>query len=58
MQAYDLYKDISERTQGDVYIGIVGPVRTGSSSYRALKTRTSGPERRTNCLRADPGGPS
>ena len=29
MQAYDLYRDISERTQGDVYIGIVGPVRTG-----------------------------
>lgn len=33
MQAYDLYRDISERTQGDVYIGIVGPVRTGKSSF-------------------------
>lgn len=33
MQAYDLYKDISERTQGDVYIGIVGPVRTGKSTF-------------------------
>ena len=33
MQAHDLYKDISERTQGDVYIGIVGPVRTGKSTF-------------------------
>lgn len=33
MQACDLYRDISERTQGDVYIGIVGPVRTGKSTF-------------------------
>ena len=33
MQAHDLYKDISERTQGDVYIGVVGPVRTGKSTF-------------------------
>ena len=33
MQAYDLYRDISQRTQGDVYIGIVGPVRTGKSTF-------------------------
>jgi len=33
MQAYDLYRDISRRTQGDVYIGIVGPVRTGKSTF-------------------------
>ena len=33
MQAHELYKDISERTQGDVYIGIVGPVRTGKSTF-------------------------
>lgn len=33
MQAYNLYRDISERTQGDVYIGIVGPVRTGKSTF-------------------------
>lgn len=33
MLAYDLYKDISERTQGDVYIGVVGPVRTGKSTF-------------------------
>jgi len=33
MQACDLYKDIAERTQGDVYIGVVGPVRTGKSTF-------------------------
>ena len=35
MQDYDLYKDIAERTQGDVYIGVVGPVRTGKSTFIA-----------------------
>lgn len=32
MQAYELYHDISKRTQGDLYIGVVGPVRTGKST--------------------------
>lgn len=31
--AYDIYKDISERTRGDIYIGVVGPVRTGKSTF-------------------------
>ncbi len=31
--AYDIYKDISERTGGDIYIGVVGPVRTGKSTF-------------------------
>lgn len=31
-QAFDLYRDIAERTDGDVYIGVVGPVRTGKST--------------------------
>lgn len=35
MQANDLYRDISERTQGDIYIGVVGPVRTGKSTFIA-----------------------
>ena len=30
---YDLYKDISERTRGEIYLGIVGPVRTGKSTF-------------------------
>lgn len=31
--AYDIYKDISERTKGEIYIGVVGPVRTGKSTF-------------------------
>ncbi|MFW6287152.1 MAG: stage IV sporulation protein A [bacterium] len=33
MEQYNLYKDISERTHGDIYIGVVGPVRTGKSTF-------------------------
>lgn len=33
MEYYDIYKDISERTDGDIYIGVVGPVRTGKSTF-------------------------
>lgn len=29
----ELYKDIAARTGGDIYIGIVGPVRTGKSTF-------------------------
>lgn len=29
---YDLYKDIQARTGGEIYIGVVGPVRTGKST--------------------------
>jgi len=29
----NLYKDIAERTKGDIYIGVVGPVRTGKSTF-------------------------
>lgn len=28
-----IYKDIAERTNGDVYIGVVGPVRCGKSTF-------------------------
>lgn len=31
--ARPLYRDIAERTQGDMYIGVVGPVRTGKSTF-------------------------
>ena len=33
MEQFDLYRDISERTNGDVSIGVVGPVRTGKSTF-------------------------
>lgn len=29
----DIYSDIARRTDGDIYIGIVGPVRTGKSTF-------------------------
>ena len=32
MENYDIYKDIATRTGGDIYIGVVGPVRTGKST--------------------------
>lgn len=33
MEYFDIYRDISERTSGDIYIGVVGPVRTGKSTF-------------------------
>ena len=33
MEKYDIYKDIAERTNGDVFVGVVGPVRTGKSTF-------------------------
>ena len=33
MENYDIYKDIVSRTDGDIYIGVVGPVRTGKSTF-------------------------
>lgn len=33
MEVFDIYKDISERTEGDIYAGVVGPVRTGKSTF-------------------------
>ena len=33
MKNLDIYKDISTRTNGDIYIGVVGPVRTGKSTF-------------------------
>ncbi|AZV56244.1 stage IV sporulation protein A [Clostridium sp. AWRP] len=33
MENFDIYKDIADRTQGDIYVGVVGPVRTGKSTF-------------------------
>ncbi|MGN0763960.1 MAG: stage IV sporulation protein A, partial [Aristaeellaceae bacterium] len=50
--SFNLYRDIAERTDGDVYIGVVGPVRTGKSTFIArfmeelvLPRLPSGPKR-------------
>lgn len=33
MENFDIYRDISGRTGGDIYVGVVGPVRTGKSTF-------------------------
>ena len=33
MDTYNIYKDIQARTRGEIYIGVVGPVRTGKSNF-------------------------
>ncbi|HHT27512.1 MAG TPA: stage IV sporulation protein A [Firmicutes bacterium] len=33
MEKFDIFRDITERTGGSVYIGVVGPVRTGKSTF-------------------------
>ena len=33
MENYSVYEDIAHRTGGDIYIGVVGPVRTGKSTF-------------------------
>lgn len=33
MEKFDLYQDIATRTDGNIYIGVVGPVRSGKSTF-------------------------
>lgn len=33
MEKVDIFKDIAERTGGDIYLGVVGSVRTGKSTF-------------------------
>ncbi len=33
MENYNIYEDVSNRTGGDIYVGVVGPVRTGKSTF-------------------------
>lgn len=33
MENTSLYQDIAKRTDGDIYVGVVGPVRTGKSTF-------------------------
>ena len=54
-----IYEEIALRTEGDIYIGVVGPVRTGKSTFikrfmssPTSKTSTAGSVPGTSCLRA------
>ena len=33
MENRNVYEDIAKRTDGDIYVGVVGPVRTGKSTF-------------------------
>ncbi len=33
METFDVYEDVATRTGGDIFIGVVGPVRTGKSTF-------------------------
>jgi len=33
LENLNIYESIAERTQGDIYVGVVGPVRTGKSTF-------------------------
>ena len=33
MENLGLYQDIAKRTEGSIYVGVVGPVRTGKSTF-------------------------
>jgi len=33
MDKFNIYNNIAERTNGDIYLGVVGPVRTGKSTF-------------------------
>ncbi|MFR2562898.1 MAG: hypothetical protein ACLS8R_09660 [Anaeromassilibacillus sp.] len=51
MEERNIYHDISERTNGDIYIGVVGPVRTGNYLYQAFHGHHRHPEHRWNYRR-------
>ena len=64
MEQYSVYRDIQARTGGEIYLGVVGPVRTGKSTFIKrfmeqmvlMKTRRIGPG--MNCLRVRQERPS
>lgn len=33
METFDIFEDIAQRTDGEIYLGVVGPVRTGKSTF-------------------------
>ena len=33
MDLFQVYRDMEARTGGEIYIGVVGPVRTGKSTF-------------------------
>ena len=69
MEGFNVYKDIQDRTHGEIYIGVVGPVRTGKSTFikkfmdtvvmpPTSQTASSGSVPSTSCPSPPPGAPS
>ena len=50
---FNLYEDIKKRTNGEIYLGVVGPVRTGKSTFvkRFMDLLTRNNAQSTNCHR-------
>ena len=46
MDSFQVYRDIKARTDGEIYLGVVGPVRTGKSTF--IK-RSSDPAESDGC---------
>lgn len=67
MEKVDIFKDIAERTGGDIYLGVVGAVRTGKSTFIKkfmelvvlpnISNEADRLERRMNCRKAQPAKP-
>ena len=36
MDQFNVYKDMKARTNGEIYIGVVGPVRTGKAHLSSV----------------------
>lgn len=63
-----IYQNIAQRTGGDIYLGVVGPVRSGKSTFikrfaeLMLLPRIKNEARRaapmTSCPNPPPGAPS
>ena len=64
MEKNNIYQDISARTGGEIYLGVVGPVRSGKSTFikrflelmvlRRSPTSMKGSGRWMRCRRAAP----
>ncbi len=56
MTSTSIYKDIAKRTGGDIYLGVVGPVRSGKSTFikkfmeSAVIPMIKSPEERTRAI--------
>ena len=54
-----IYQNIAQRTGGDIYLGVVGPVRSGKSTFiKRFAELPVVPAPMTSCPNPPPGAPS